>query len=122
MRAPITTPLQVRMNSRLRHERTNFLLLISAIYMALMCALPIVTATVSMQRVRIAPVPLPPTFERLDRNHDGFVDRAEALALPELDVVFNEADRRSDGRLDKVEFARALAMITDRHGAMKGTR
>jgi hypothetical protein len=59
-------------------------------------------------------VPHAPTFERLDRNRDGYVDRAEALALPELDRVFNEADRRSDGRLDKVEFARALALISDR--------
>jgi len=113
------------MNTRLRHERTNFLLLISAVYMALMCALPIVTATLSVQRTRMAqqaPLPLPPTFERLDRNHDGYVDRAEALALPELDVVFNEADRRSDGRLDKVEFARALGMITDRAHNQEGRR
>jgi hypothetical protein len=28
--------------------------------------------------------------------------------------VFAQADRRSDGRLDKVEFARALGMMTDR--------
>lgn len=102
------------MNSRLRHERINFLLYLGVVYMALMCALPIVTATLSLQRAHIAAVPLPPTFERLDRDHDGYVDRAEALALPELDRVFNEADRRSDGRLDKVEFARALALITDR--------
>ena len=104
------------MTPRLRHERTNFLLLLSALYMALLCALPIVTATLSMQQARMtqAPLPQPMTFERLDRNRDGFVDRAEALALPELDRIFNEADRRSDGRLDKVEFARALAMISDR--------
>jgi hypothetical protein len=104
------------MNSRLRHERINFLLYLGVVYMALMCALPIVTATLAMQRANLAQVslPQPPTFERLDRNHDGYVDRAEALALPELDRVFNEADRRSDGRLDKVEFARALALITDR--------
>ena len=104
------------MNTRLRHERTNFLLYMGAVYMALMCALPIVTATLSAQRALLAQAPLPqaPTFERLDRNHDGYVDRAEALALPELDRVFNEADRRSDGRLDKVEFARALGLITDR--------
>lgn len=104
------------MNSRLRHERTNFLLLLGAVYMALMCALPIATARLSMQRAHLAqaPLPQPPTFERLDRNRDGYVDRAEALALPELDAVFNEADRRSDGRLDKVEFARALGLITDR--------
>jgi len=104
------------MNSRLRHERTNFLLLVGAVYMALMCGLPLVTAMLSMQRAHLAqtPVSQAPTFERLDRNRDGYVDRAEALALPELDRVFNEADRRSDGRLDKVEFARALALVTDR--------
>ena len=102
------------MNSRLRHERINFLLYLGVVYMALMCALPIVTATLSMQRAHMTQVPQAPTFERLDRNHDGYVDRAEALALPELDRVFNEADRRPDGRLDKVEFARALALITDR--------
>ena len=108
------------MNSRLRHERINFLLYLGVVYMALMCALPIVTASLSMQRARMGSLPLQaqapqaPTFERLDRNRDGYVDRAEALALPELDRVFNEADHRSDGRLDKVEFARALALITDR--------
>jgi hypothetical protein len=104
------------MNSRLRHERTNFLLFVGAAYMSLMCALPVVTAALSMQRTRMTPAPLaqPMTFERLDRNRDGYVDRGEALLLPELDAVFNEADRRSDGRLDKVEFARALGMITDR--------
>jgi hypothetical protein len=104
------------MNSRLRHERTNFLLFMGAVYMALICGLPIVTATLSLQRAHLAQAPVPPapTFERLDRNRDGYVDRAEALALPELDRVFNEADRRSDGRLDKVEFARALALISDR--------
>jgi hypothetical protein len=106
------------MNSRLRHERTNFLLLLGATYMSLMCALPIVTATLSMQRARMPQqaVVLPMNFERLDANRDGYVDRGEALALPELDTVFNEADRRPDGRLDKAEFARALALITDRAG------
>lgn len=101
------------MNPRLRHERINFLLYLGVVYIALMCALPIVTAKLSLQRAQVA-LPQPPTFERLDRNRDGYVDRAEALALPELDRVFNEADRRSDGRLDKVEFARALGLITDR--------
>lgn len=106
------------MNSRLRQERTNFLLFLAAAYVSLMCALPIVTAGLSLQKQRApaAAVPQQPTFERLDRNRDGYVDRAEALALPELDLVFNDADRRSDGRLDKVEFARALGLITDRTG------
>ena len=103
------------MNSRLRQERTNFLLFLGAAYMSLMCALPIVTTSLALHHQRSAPVAQQPTFEQFDRNRDGYVDRAEALALPELDRIFNEADRRSDGRLDKVEFARALAMITDRN-------
>jgi hypothetical protein len=103
------------MNSRLRQERINFLLFLGAAYMSLMCALPIVTASLSLHYPN-APVALhqPTTFEQLDRNRDGYVDRAEALELAGLDRVFTEADRRSDGRLDKVEFARALAFITDR--------
>ena len=102
------------MNSRLRQERTHFLLFLGAAYMSLMCALPIVTTSLALQRPRSAPAAQAPTFEQFDRDRDGYVDRAEALALPGLDGVFNEADRRSDGRLDKVEFARALGMITDR--------
>ena len=104
------------MNSRLRQERTNFLLFLGAAYMSLMCALPIVTSSLAMQYPRSTPAMAAqqPSFETLDRDRDGYVDRGEALALPALDRVFNEADRRSDGRLDKVEFARALALITDR--------
>lgn len=102
------------MNSRLRQERTHFLLFLGAAYVSLMCALPIVTTSLALQRPRSAPAMQQPTFEQLDRNRDGYVDRAEALALPPLDVIFNEADRRSDGRLDKVEFGRALGLITDR--------
>ena len=102
------------MNARLRQERTNFLLFLGAAYMSLMCALPIVTTRLALQYPRAAPAMTQPTFEQYDRNRDGYVDRAEALAMPELDRVFNEADRRSDGRLDKVEFARALGLISER--------
>jgi hypothetical protein len=102
------------MNSRLRQERTHFVLFLGAAYLSLMCALPIITASLStMQYARAQSPTAQPNFEQLDRNRDGYVDRAEALALAGLDNVFNEADRRPDGRLDKVEFARALAMITD---------
>src|SRR5947207_15856865 len=104
------------MNSRLRQERTHFLLFLGAAYLSLMCALPIVMASLAMHYPRQASAlaEQQPTFEQLDRNSDGYVDRGEALALPALDLVFNDADRRSDGRLDKVEFARALGMLTDR--------
>jgi len=100
------------MNQRLRQERNVFLLFLAAVFVSLMSALPIVTAT--LPSVRYAQTEQPPTvvtFESLDRNRDGYVDRAEALALPGLDRVFNAADRRPDGRLDKVEYAKALALI-----------
>jgi hypothetical protein len=103
------------MNQRLRQERTVFLLFLAAVFVSLMSALPIITAT--LPTVRYAQAEHKSglvTFEQLDRNHDGYVDRAEALALPQLDRVFNEADRRPDGRLDKVEYAKALALIDSR--------
>ena len=104
------------MNQRLRQERNVFLLFLAAVFVSLMSALPIVTAM--LPTVRYAQAEQRPavrtsvvTFESLDRNRDGYVDRAEALALPGLDRVFNEADRRPDGRLDKVVYAKALALI-----------
>ena len=102
------------MNQRLRQERNVFLLFLGAVFVSLMSALPIVTASMPRARYATAEHQRPAaqlTFEQLDRNHDGFVDRAEALAQPGLDAVFNAADRRPDGRLDKVEYARARAMI-----------
>ena len=100
------------MNQRLRQERTVFLLFLAAVFVSLMSALPIVTATLPTVRYAQAEQrSTVVTFESLDRNRDGYVDRAEALALPGLDRVFNEADRRPDGRLDKVEYAKALALI-----------
>ena len=103
------------MNQRLRQERNVFLLFLGAVFVSLMSALPIVTASIPHARYaaleqRAAQM----TFEQLDRNHDGYVDRAEALAQPGLDAVFNEADRRPDGRLDKVEYAQALGLIDRR--------
>jgi Ca2+-binding EF-hand superfamily protein len=99
------------MNQRLRQERSVFLLFLGAMFVSLISALPILTATLPAARHASVEQRTVATFEQLDRNHDGYVDRGEALALPGLDRVFNEADRRPDGRLDKVEYAKALALI-----------
>jgi Ca2+-binding EF-hand superfamily protein len=99
------------MNQRLRQERSVFLLFLGAMFVSLISALPILTATLPASRPAQVESRTVATFEQLDRNHDGYVDRGEALALPQLDRVFDEADRRPDGRLDKVEYAKALALI-----------
>lgn len=96
---------------RLRAERSAFLLFLGAVCVSLTTALPLVTASIPTSRIVPAQQASLPTFEQLDRNHDGFIDRAESAALPALWSIFEQADRRHDGRLDKVEFAKALAMI-----------
>ena len=100
------------MNHRLRQERTVFLLFLGAVFVSLMSALPVVTASLGTPRYAAAPQAAQQlTFEQLDRNRDGYVDRKEAAAQPGLDRVFDRADRHPDGRLDKVEYAKALSMI-----------
>jgi hypothetical protein len=103
------------MNARLRQQRSTVLLFMGAVYVSLMAALPIVTAQLSVARYAMsAPNGGQPTFEQLDRNRDGYVDRREAAALPGLAAVFDAADRRARGRLDKVDYAKALAMLDER--------
>ena len=80
-----------------------------------MAALPLATAQLSLARYAMGePSGGEPTFEQLDRNRDGYVDRREAAALAGLDAVFDAADRRARGKLDKVEYAKALAMMDER--------
>ena len=104
------------MNARLRQNRTTFLFFLCAVYVSLIAALPIVSAALpTVQYARFAASSYgEPTFEQLDFNHDVYVDRDEAARLPGLDVVFDKADRRADGRLDKVEYAKALALRDER--------
>ena len=104
------------MNPRLRQERTVFLLYLGAVFVSLMSALPVVTASLGTQRFAAAQPAAQRelTFEQLDRNRDGYVDRTEAAAQPGLNTVFDRADRHPDGRLDKVEYAKALSMIDPR--------
>ena len=103
------------MNVRLRQQRYHFLLFLGAVYVSLMVALPLATARLSLARTAAAEAGgAQPTFEQLDRNRDGYVDRREATALPGLRAVFDVADRHLRGRLDKVDYAKALAMLDER--------
>jgi hypothetical protein len=97
------------MNHRLRQERNVFLLFLGAVFISLMSALPVVTASLGAPRYVAVPQQL--SFEQLDRNRDGYVDRKEAEAQPGLNSVFDNADRHPDGRLDKVEYAKARAAL-----------
>jgi hypothetical protein len=103
------------MNVRLRQQRSTFLLFLGAIYLSLMAALPVVSAQLSGGRYAMSATNrAQPTFEQLDRNRDGYIDRREAAALPGLKAVFDAADRHLRGRLDKVDYAKALAMLDER--------
>jgi hypothetical protein len=43
-------------------------------------------------------------FAKLDRNHDGGLDKAEALMEPRLLTKFGDADTNKDGKIDQKEF------------------
>jgi hypothetical protein len=86
-----------------RSGRTLFLMYLCGVYVAVMSALPFAHALMQVRSL----LPLHasyPTFEQMDRNRDGFIDRAEATALPGLAATF-------EGRIDKVRFARAHALL-----------
>lgn len=54
------------------------------------------------------------SFEQIDRNKDGMLDKSEAAAVPGLSANFERADANRDGKLDKVEFAKALSLLDTR--------
>ena len=110
------------MNPKLRQQRSVFLLFLGACFVALMAALPIVTAQQTAQQTKKEEIqkqsaaggmsaPDAPEFERTDRNKDGFVDKSEAGVIPGLSANFERADRSRDGRLDREEFARGLQIL-----------
>ena len=45
-----------------------------------------------------------PGFNKLDKNHDGYLSRAEAAASPTVSKRFKEADRDGDGKLSRTEY------------------
>lgn len=49
------------------------------------------------------------TFDAVDRNKDGFVDKSESGVVPGLSANFEKMDRNRDGKLDRDEFMKALA-------------
>ncbi len=108
------------MNTRpQRQERNVFLLFLGTCFVALMTALPIVTASQSQAPKKETPeiaakLPEHPSFEEADGNKDGVVDKSEARVVPGLSANFERADRDKDGKLDKAEFARGLEILQAR--------
>jgi len=109
------------MNPRVRQRRSVFLLFLGTCFVALMAALPIVTAqtqvpakkepeTRTQSAATGAGAPAS-DFERADRNRDGFVDKSEAAVVPGLSANFERADRSRDGKLDAQEFAKGLEIL-----------
>jgi hypothetical protein len=112
----------------LRQQRNVFLLFLGACFVALMCALPIVTAQTQQQMQNngqlkaqharqsaaggaTASNPDQPGFEIADHNKDGFVDKSEARVVPGLSANFERADRNRDGKLDAGEFEKGLQIL-----------
>ena len=113
------------MRQNLRPQRNVFLLFLGATFVALMTALPLVTAQTqqsSEQERAPAPAhtqPAPqtaqqldhPGFEQADRNKDGYLDKSEAGVVPGLSANFERADRNRDGKLDRAEFDKGLQIL-----------
>jgi hypothetical protein len=98
------------MNARLRRQRNEFLVFLAGTYVSLLCALPVVAGNLAFaQRMRANVSMESLTFEQLDRNRDGYVDRSEAQSIDGLGAAFGDAER-----LNKVQFAHALGVMTDR--------
>lgn len=45
-----------------------------------------------------------PGFNKLDKNHDGYLSRTEAAAAPTVAKRFKQADRNNDGKLSRAEY------------------
>lgn len=97
------------MNPALRQGRTLFLAYLCCAWAAVLLAIPLASAmepaSGGATRLRA------PTFDWVDRDHDGFVGRLESAAVRGLLTRYSQADADGDGRLDRAEFAQALALL-----------
>jgi ribulose 1,5-bisphosphate carboxylase large subunit-like protein len=59
-------------------------------------------------------------FDRLDRNHDGYISRDEAKDASELNTRFSELDKNNDGKLSRDEYNALNAGSRGANGAEAG--
>ncbi|HEX2566477.1 MAG TPA: hypothetical protein VHL85_06435 [Burkholderiales bacterium] len=115
------------LTARHRSARNFFLLYVCSIWIALVSALPVVSAAfmspqapaaewpgIPRQQALVLPRSPYRTFEQLDRNADGALDKSEVAPIPGMSANFERADRDENGVLDRTEFARALATLLNR--------
>jgi hypothetical protein len=80
-----------------------------------LCAVPVVAAPKLQPGVKDAGATDAPSFEELDKNHDGKLVRSEMPkdvdALKQLRAHFREADLDGNGSLSKEEYQRYVSNI-----------
>jgi hypothetical protein len=86
-------------------------MLLGASIVLLLAGIPLAQQLAERQQAAAGSSAPARTFEQLDRNGDGWLDRQEALKRAGLPVVFERADANGDERLSKVEYAQALALL-----------